>query len=59
VAHTRIAQLRTTVEQLRGLDLRIHGLVLWDDDSPVIEAQDETEQPARNESRDRDLVAAR
>ena len=59
VAHTRIAQLRTTVEQLRALDLRIHGLVLWDDNSPVIEAQDETELPTRNVSRDRDLVAAR
>ena len=59
VAHTRIAQLRSTVEKLRALDLRIHGLVLWDDNSPVIEAQDETEQPARNDSRDRDLVAAR
>lgn len=59
VAHTRIAQLRSTVEKLRSLDLRIHGLVLWDDNSPVIEAQDEPAQPARNNSRDRDLVAAR
>lgn len=59
VAHTRIAQLRATVERLRGLDLRIHGLVLWDDNSPVIEAQDETDPPARNDSRDRDLVATR
>jgi Mrp family chromosome partitioning ATPase len=59
VAHTKISQLRATVEKLRGLDLRIHGLVLWDDNSPVIEAQDEIEQPARNDSRDRDLVAAR
>jgi hypothetical protein len=59
VAHTRIAQLRSTVEKLRALDLRIHGLVLWDDNSPVIEAQDEVERPARNDSRDRDLVAAR
>ncbi|MEO5904339.1 MAG: hypothetical protein ABIQ55_10030 [Gemmatimonadaceae bacterium] len=59
IGHTRIAQLRTTVEQLRALDLRIHGLVLWDDDSPVIEAQDETEQPVRNDTGARDLVAAR
>lgn len=59
VAHTRIAQLRSTVEQLRMLDLRIHGLVLWDDNAPVIETQDELEPPARNDIRDRDLVAAR
>ncbi len=59
VAHTRVAQLRNTVKQLRGLDLRIHGLVLWDDNLPVIEAQDESEEPARNESRNRDLIAAR
>jgi Mrp family chromosome partitioning ATPase len=59
VAHTRIAQLRTTVEKLRSLDLRIHGLVLWDDDTPVIEAQDEVMPPARTNIRDRDLIAAR
>ncbi len=59
VAHTRIVQLRSTVERLRMLDLRIHGLVLWDDDAPVIEAQDESEPPGRNNIRDRDLVAAR
>lgn len=59
IGHTRIAQLRTTVEKLRALDLRIHGLVLWDDDSPVIEAQDDTELPVRNDTVARDLVAAR
>lgn len=59
VAHTRIAQLRGTVEKLRALDLRIHGLVLWDDDAPVIETQDETEPPARNETEARDLIGAR
>lgn len=41
VAHTRIARLKEEVESLRALDLRIHGLVLWDDDTPVIEANDE------------------
>jgi len=41
VAHTRIARLKEEVESLRALDLRIHGLVLWDDDTPVIEAHDE------------------
>ena len=41
VAHTRLNRLRDSVEKLRGLDLRIHGLVLWNDDIPVIEAHDE------------------
>ena len=41
VAHTRLARLREAVESLRMLDLRIQGLVLWNDDLPVIEAQDE------------------
>lgn len=41
VAHTRLARLREAVESLRVLDLRIQGLVLWNDDLPVIEAQDE------------------
>jgi tyrosine-protein kinase Etk/Wzc len=39
--HTRIARLREAVASLRFLDLRIHGLVLWNDDMPVIEAHDE------------------
>jgi hypothetical protein len=42
--HTRIARLREAVASLRFLDLRIHGLVLWNDDMPVIEAQDEHSQ---------------
>ena len=47
VAHTRIARIKETVGSLRALDLRIHGLVLWDDDMPVIEAHDEPPEPAR------------
>ncbi|HMA22250.1 MAG TPA: hypothetical protein VKO87_15695, partial [Gemmatimonadaceae bacterium] len=41
VAHTRIARLKAEVDALRNLDLRIHGLVLWEDELPVIEAHDE------------------
>ena len=59
VSHTRIAKLRETVEQLRAMDLRIHGLVLWDDDLPVIETQEQTEPEARNKTGARDLVGAR
>jgi Mrp family chromosome partitioning ATPase len=43
VAHTRIARLKAEVDALRNLDLRIHGLVLWEDELPVIEAHDEPE----------------
>ena len=59
VAHTRIAQLRKTVERLRAMDLRIHGLVLWDDDLPVIESQDDLEPTARNNAGARDLISTR
>lgn len=45
VAHTRISRIKSAVEHLRALDLRIHGLVLWNDDMPVIEAQDDTADP--------------
>ena len=47
VGHTRISRLKYSVEKLRDLDLRIHGLVLWNDDMPVIEAHDEPEVPRR------------
>ncbi len=59
VAHTRISQLRETVENLRALDLRIHGLVLWDDDSPVIETQEQTAPAIRGDTAARDLIGAR
>ena len=48
VGHTRINRLKNSVEKLRNLDLRIHGLVLWNDDMPVIEAHDEPEAPRRS-----------
>ena len=50
IARTRTARLKESVESLRELDLRIHGLVLWDDDMPVIEAHDEPEEPPRPRS---------
>jgi Mrp family chromosome partitioning ATPase len=39
IGHTRISDLRKSVERLRKLDLRVHGIVLWDDDSPQIESR--------------------
>ena len=50
LAHTRIVRLRATVNAMRSLDHRIHGLVLWDDDMPVIEAQDEPSESPRASS---------
>ena len=51
IAHTRIARLREAVESLRALDHRIHGIVLWDDNMPVIETQDESEVCSRSRSK--------
>jgi Mrp family chromosome partitioning ATPase len=45
VAHTRLTRLKDEVQSLRAMDLRIHGLVLWNDDTPVIEAHDERGDP--------------
>lgn len=50
IAHTKTARLKEAVEGLRAQNLRIHGLVLWDDDLPVIEAHDEAEPPRRARS---------
>lgn len=47
LAHTKINRLRDAVNGLRALDHRIHGLVLWNDDIPVIEAQDEPSERNR------------
>ena len=47
VGHTRLARLKEEVETLRDMNLRIHGLVLWNDDLPVIEAHDGEGQPGQ------------
>lgn len=60
IANTRVARLKESVDKLRELDLRIHGLVLWNDDMPVIEAVDEPAPPRLAAGRDRSaLVGAR
>jgi Mrp family chromosome partitioning ATPase len=41
IGHTRISDLRKSVERLRKLDLRVHGIVLWDDHPPQIESRTE------------------
>ena len=57
IAHTKISRLREAVESLRTLDHRIHGIVLWDDDMPVIKAQDEPAAPSQRRSRGAENLA--
>jgi len=38
IGHTRISDLKKSVDSFRKLDLRVHGIVLWDDDLPQIES---------------------
>ena len=60
IGRTKIAQLRHSVESLRALDLRIHGLVLWNDESPVIETQEANEPSGRSSDADKsNLVGVR
>jgi hypothetical protein len=33
--------LKTAVDTLRGADMRIHGLVLWDAEMPQLETREE------------------
>lgn len=57
IGHTRIARLKESVESLRSLNLRIHGLVLWNDDMPVVDAHDEIDLPGLTESADKHRFA--
>lgn len=41
LAHTTVAALKTAVDSLRGADMRIHGLVLWDAEMPQLETREE------------------
>jgi len=41
VGHTSIADLKKSVDGFRQRDLRVHGLVLWDDDIPQIDSREE------------------
>ena len=41
IAHTTIGGLKTAVDSLRGSDMRIHGLVLWDAEMPQLETREE------------------
>jgi Mrp family chromosome partitioning ATPase len=41
VGRTSIADLKKSVDAFRERDLRVHGLVLWDDDVPQIDSREE------------------
>jgi Mrp family chromosome partitioning ATPase len=41
IAHTSVEGLKTAVASLRGADMRIHGLVLWDAEMPQLETREE------------------
>jgi Mrp family chromosome partitioning ATPase len=41
IAHTTVEGIRTAVASLRGADMRIHGLVLWDAEMPQLETREE------------------
>jgi Mrp family chromosome partitioning ATPase len=51
VGHTRINDLKESVEGFRALNLRVHGLVLWDDDLPQVDSREQILAPTgRRES---------
>jgi Mrp family chromosome partitioning ATPase len=41
IAHTTIGGIKSAVDSLRGADMRIHGLVLWDAEMPQLETREE------------------
>jgi Mrp family chromosome partitioning ATPase len=41
IAHTTVGGLKSAVDTLRGADMRIHGLVLWDAEMPQLETREE------------------
>jgi Mrp family chromosome partitioning ATPase len=47
IAHTTVSSLRAAVDSLRGADMRIHGLVLWDAEMPQLETREEMLGAAR------------
>ena len=41
VGYTRISDLKKSVDGFRAINLRVHGLVLWNDDLPQVDSRDE------------------
>lgn len=42
IGHTRLTDLRKSVEGFRAINLRVHGLVLWNDELPQIDSREES-----------------
>jgi Mrp family chromosome partitioning ATPase len=60
IAHTTVGGLKTAVDTLRGADMRIHGLVLWDAEMPQLETREEMLGSAReSEAFQPELATAR
>ncbi|MEO7502356.1 MAG: hypothetical protein ABIW94_06935 [Gemmatimonadaceae bacterium] len=58
IGHTSIAHLKKSVDAFRQGDLRVHGLVLWDDDVPQIDSREEIlESTQRRETANSALVS--
>ena len=60
IAHTTVGGLKTAVDTLRGADMRIHGLVLWDAEMPQLETREEMlGSTSQSEAFQPELAAAR
>jgi Mrp family chromosome partitioning ATPase len=60
IAHTTVGGLKTAVDTLRGADMRIHGLVLWDAEMPQLETREEMlGSTGRSEAFQPELATAR
>ena len=46
IGHARISDLKKSVDGFRAINLRVHGLVLWDDDLPQIDSREATPERA-------------
>jgi Mrp family chromosome partitioning ATPase len=49
VGHTKISDLKKSVEGFRKIDLRVHGIVLWNDDLPHVESVKELIESAQRQ----------
>ena len=60
IAHTTVDGIKDAVASLRGADMRIHGLVLWDAEMPQLETREEMLGATRqSESFQPELATAR
>jgi Mrp family chromosome partitioning ATPase len=58
MARTPLRELSSAVETLRGAGMRVHGLVLWNTESPRLRTRDELLAAAKRPPREVDLESA-